>query len=71
MERWLSGLTGNPHLLGDLRGKKRPRFPGPTVHSSRGLIRMSPFGITSEVWRKWKKKQKKLGTLTMSVGGFR
>jgi len=28
-------------------------------------------GITFEVWKKWKKKRKKLGTLTVSVGGVR
>jgi len=28
-------------------------------------------GITFEVWDKWKKKRKKLGTLTVSVGGLR
>lgn len=28
-------------------------------------------GITFEVWEKWKKKRKKLGTLTASVGGLR
>ena len=28
-------------------------------------------GITFEVWRKWKRNRKKLGTLTVSVGGLR
>lgn len=28
-------------------------------------------GITFEVWRKWKKNRRKLGTLTVSVGGLR
>ena len=28
-------------------------------------------GITFEVWEKWKRKRKKLGTLTVSVGGLR
>jgi hypothetical protein len=28
-------------------------------------------GITFEVWRKWKKKDRKIGTLTVSVGGLR
>ena len=28
-------------------------------------------GITFDVWEKWKKKRKKLGTLIVSVGGVR
>ena len=28
-------------------------------------------GVKFEVWGKWKKKDKKLGTLTVSVGGLR
>src|SRR5947208_14724102 len=28
-------------------------------------------GVQFEVWEKWKKKQRKLGTLTISVGGLR
>jgi hypothetical protein len=32
---------------------------------------VSTGGIKFEVWTKWKKKDKKLGTLTVSVGGLR
>jgi hypothetical protein len=32
---------------------------------------VSTSGIKFEVWTKWKKKGKKLGTLTVSVGGLR
>jgi hypothetical protein len=28
-------------------------------------------GVTFEVWGKWKKKRRKQGTLTVSVGGLR
>ena len=28
-------------------------------------------GVTFEIWEKWKKKRRKLGTLTVSVGGLR
>jgi hypothetical protein len=28
-------------------------------------------GVTFEVWEKWKQKDRKLGTLTVSVGGLR
>ena len=34
-------------------------------------IKIGKPGITFEVWEKWKKKRKKLGTLTVSVGGLR
>jgi hypothetical protein len=34
-------------------------------------MQLSRTGITFEVWGKWKKKDKKLGTLTVSVGGLR
>lgn len=39
-----------------------------TVNES---IDVSTGGIKFEVWTKWKKKDKKLGTLTVSVGGLR
>jgi hypothetical protein len=32
---------------------------------------MGKAGIQFEVWQKWKKRDKKLGTLTVSVGGLR
>lgn len=28
-------------------------------------------GLVVEVWKKWKQQQRKLGTLTVSVGGLR
>lgn len=28
-------------------------------------------GVSFEVWRKWKRKEQKLGTLVVSVGGLR
>ena len=34
-------------------------------------MQLSRTGITFEVWGKWRKKDKKLGTLTVSVGGLR
>jgi hypothetical protein len=55
--------------------RQRGRRPGrPTkwlwaqVHEP---MQLSRTGITFEVWGKWKKKDKKLGTLTVSVGGLR
>jgi hypothetical protein len=38
------------------------------VHES---IPIGKAGVTFEIWGKWKKKCKKLGTLTVSVGGLR
>jgi hypothetical protein len=32
---------------------------------------ISRRGIQFEVWEKWKRKDRKLGTLTVSVGGIR
>jgi hypothetical protein len=34
-------------------------------------MQLGRTGITFEVWGKWRKKGKKLGTLTVSVGGLR
>jgi hypothetical protein len=34
-------------------------------------VEMGKAGFKFEVWRKWKKVDKKLGTLTISVGGLR
>ena len=54
-----------------MRGR-RPGRPAQwlraTVHERMQLGRT---GITFEVWGKWRKKDKKLGTLTVSVGGLR
>ena len=34
-------------------------------------IEVGKAGIDVQVWTKWKRKRKKLGTLTVSVGGLR
>jgi hypothetical protein len=34
-------------------------------------LHVSTTGIKFEIWTKWRKKDKKLGTLTVSVGGMR
>jgi hypothetical protein len=34
-------------------------------------IAIGKRGIQFEVWEKWKQKERKLGTLTVSVGGLR
>jgi hypothetical protein len=57
------------------RAPLRGRRPGrPTkwlqaaVHEP---LQLGRTGITFDVWRKWKKKDKKVGRLTVSVGGLR
>jgi hypothetical protein len=39
-----------------------------TVNES---IDVGKSGMRFEIWQKWRKKDKKLGTLTVSVGGLR
>ena len=54
-----------------LRGRRpgRPtKWLRATVHEAMQLNRT---GITFDVWGKWRKKDKKLGALTVSVGGLR
>ncbi len=53
----------------------RGRVPGrptkwleATVHEK---VRLGKPGVTFEVWQKWRKVDKKIGTLTVSVGGLR
>ena len=53
----------------------RGRVPGrPTKWIVATVNQRFPLGkpgVTFEVWRKWKKVDKKMGTLTVSVGGVR
>jgi hypothetical protein len=35
------------------------------------VVSIGKPGIVIEIWEKWRKKDKKLGTLTISVGGLR
>ena len=54
-----------------MKGRQRGR---PTKRVSARLdqsVTVGRPGITFEVWGKWKKRRKKLGTLTVSVGGLR
>ncbi len=51
------------------------RQPGrPTKYVTATVSQRLPIGkpgVTFEVWEKWKKKRRKLGTMTVSVGGLR
>lgn len=51
------------------RQKGRPtKWVDAQVHET---VTIGKAGVTFEVWGKWKKTHKKLGTLTVSVGGLR
>ena len=54
-----------------MKGKQKGRPTKWVVASVEETIGISRRGITFEVWEKWKQKDKKLGTLTVSVGGLR
>ena len=53
---------------------KRRRKGRPTkrvLATVRELVPVGKPGVTFEVWDKWRRKRRKVGTLTVSVGGFR
>jgi hypothetical protein len=51
------------------RQKGRPtKWVSATISEYFGIGRT---GVQFEVWEKWKRKDRKLGTLTVSVGGLR
>ncbi len=54
-----------------MKGRQRGR-PTKWVAARLGeAVGIGKPGVTFEVWEKWKRKGKKLGTLTVSVGGLR
>jgi hypothetical protein len=51
------------------RQKGRPtKWVSATVEE---YVSIGKRGVQFEVWEKWRKKRRKLGTLTVSVGGLR
>lgn len=54
-----------------MRGRRQGRPTKWLKATVNEALDVSKSGITFEVWTKWKKKGKKLGTLTVSVGGLR
>ena len=51
---------------------RRPGRPTKWVYATvKEKVYVGKSGIVVEVWRKWKQRRKKLGTLTVSVGGLR
>jgi hypothetical protein len=54
-------------MKGRVRGK-----PTKWVHASIAeTVAIGKPGMTFEIWDKWRKKRRKVGTLTISVGGLR
>lgn len=54
-----------------MKGRQKGR---PTKHVTAEVnapLNIGKPGVTFEVWEKWKRNRKKLGTLTVSVGGLR
>lgn len=54
-----------------MKGRQRGRPTKWVVASVNEAIAVGKPGVTFEVWDKWRKKRRKLGTLTISVGGLR
>jgi hypothetical protein len=54
-----------------MKGKQKGRPTKWVVASIQETIGISRTGIEFEVWEKWKRKNRKLGTLAVSVGGLR
>lgn len=51
---------------------RRPGKPTKWVYATvKEKFYVGKPGVVVEVWKKWKQRRKKLGTLTVSVGGLR
>ena len=54
-----------------MKGRQRGRPTKWVSASVAETVWIGKPGMTFEVWEKWKKKRRKLGTLMVSVGGLR
>jgi len=54
-----------------MKGKQKGRPTKWVLASIQETIGITRTGIKFEVWEKWKRKNRKLGTLSISVGGLR
>ena len=54
-----------------MKGKQKGRPTKWVIASVQEAIHVGKPGVQFEVWQKWKQKDRKLGTLTVSVGGLR
>jgi len=54
-----------------MKGRQKGR-PTKWVHTTlKETIGIGKAGVQFDIWHKWKQKNRKLGTLTVSVGGLR
>jgi hypothetical protein len=54
-----------------MKGRQRGRPTKRVLATVQELLEVGKPGVTFEVWDKWKRKHRKVGTLTVSVGGLR
>jgi len=54
-----------------MKGRQKGRPTKWAQASVLEFINLGKRGVQFEVWEKWKQKERKLGTLTVSVGGLR
>jgi hypothetical protein len=54
-----------------MRGRQKGRATKRVALSVDQSIPINRTGLSFSVWRKWKRKRARLGTLTVSVGGVR
>jgi hypothetical protein len=54
-----------------MKGRQKGRPTKWVSASVLEYVEIGKRGIQFEVWEKWRKKRRKLGTLTISVGGLR
>ena len=54
-----------------MKGRQKGRPTKWVEASVKESVYVGKPGVTFEVWGKWKRKRRKLGTLTVSVGGLR
>jgi hypothetical protein len=54
-----------------MKGRQKGRPTKWVTASVLEFVSIGKPGIQFEVWEKWKKTRRKLGTLTVSVGGLR
>lgn len=54
-----------------MKGRQKGRPTKRVLATVREPLLVGKPGVTFEVWDKWRRKRRKVGTLTVSVGGLR
>ncbi|HTV48305.1 MAG TPA: hypothetical protein VMG59_07670 [Phycisphaerae bacterium] len=54
-----------------MKGRQKGRPTKWVAASLKESVSIGKRGVRFDVWEKWKRTQRKLGTLTISVGGLR